>query len=258
MAQKRYIQIKMIKKQQRNNLKVILLSVLCFMGTSSCKSDDANPVLERGKTIDLAKVDFQKLNLENFFSKLAYIKENKMGANKHTNTQAQSLNIKWITLYNISEKRLLDQYKEVENYTIKKGERYGDLDLVERRAPLLGMKNPDMRSFGYWNSKEILFSSIFTSSTPTNKLVRVRLQSDNLHNAGLKEYNELFKRLRAENKNAEFKEQPQSDGISAYEWYTKDKVIQLYFAKSEDSNFFELAIAYINPDTKGYLKEFGN
>jgi len=258
MAQKKFIQIKMIKKQQRNKLKIIIFSVLCFTGISSCKSEGVNPILERGKPIDLAKVDFQKLNLDNFFAKLAYSKENIMGVDKHTNTKDAPLSIKWFTLYNITEQPLLERYKKRENHVIKKGGPYGDLFGIDRTAPLLGMRNPDLRSFGYWNIKEISFNSIYTSSTPTNKLIRVRLQSGNLHNGGLKEYNTLLADLKVKNKGATFKEQPQSTGVTNYEWWAKDKVIQLSFGKSEDSNFFELAIAYINPDTKGYLKEFGN
>lgn len=258
MVQKKFIQIKMIKKQQRNKLKIILFSVLCFMSTSSCKSEGVNPVLERGKPIDLAKVDFQKINLDNFFAKLAYSKENIMGIDKHTNEKDTPLSIKWFTLYNVVEQPLLERYKKRENRVIKKGEAYGDLFSIDRTAPLLSMRTPDLRSFGYWNTKEVSFSSIYTSSTANNKLIRVRLQSGNLHNGGLKEYNALLADLKAKNKGATFKEQPQSTGVTNYEWWAKDKVIQLNFGKSEDANFFELAIAYINLDTKGYLKEFGN
>jgi hypothetical protein len=225
---------------------------------SSCKSDEGNLVLERGKPIDLTKVNFQKLDLDKFFSKLAYVKENKMGTNKHTNIQAKPLNIKWFTLYNITEKRLLDQYKDMENYTIKNGEKYGDIDFVERRAPLLGMKDPDLKGFGYWGSKEISFSRLYASSTPANKLIRIILETDNLHNSGEKEYYVLVEVLKKQNKEAKLQEDPQSNGIPSYTWTTKDKVIQLYFSKADDLNSFTLKVAYLNPDTKGYLKEFGN
>jgi hypothetical protein len=258
MDQKKFIQIKMIKQQQRNNFKTIFLSILCFISTSSCKSEGVNPVLERGKPIDLAKVDFQKLNLDNFFAKLAYSKENIMGTDKHTNTKDEALNVKWFTLYNITDKPLLERFKRREYRVINKGEPYGDLLSIDRTAPLLSMRNPDLRSFGYWNTNEILFSSIYASSTANDKLIRIRLQTGNLHNSGLKEYNALLANLKAQNKGATFKEQPQSTGVTNYEWRAKDKVIQLNFGKSEDSNFFELAIAYLNSDTKGYLKEFGN
>ena len=245
-------------KKRQNKFKVILCSVLCLISMSSCKSDEGNLVLERGKPIDLAKVNFQKLDLDKFFSKLAYVKENKMGANKHTNTQAQPINIKWFSLYNITEKRLLDQYKDVANYTIKNGEKYGDIDFAERRAPLLGMKNPDLRGFGYWESKEILFSRLYASSTPSNKLIRIILETDNLHNSGEKEYYALLEVLKKQNKDAKIEQDPQSNGIPSYTWTTKEKVIQLYFSKADELNSFTLKIAYINPDTKGYLKEFGN
>lgn len=231
---------------------------MCLLSMSSCKSDEGNLALERGKPIDLTKVNFQKLDLDKFFSKLAYVKENKMGTNKHTNIQAKPLNIKWFTLYNITEKRLLDQYKDVENYTIKNGEKYGDIDFVERRAPLLGMKDPDLKGFGYWGSKEISFSRLYASSTPANKLIRIILETDNLHNSGEKEYYALVEVLKKQNKEAKLQEDPQSNGIPSYTWTTKDKVIQLYFSKADDLNSFTLKVAYLNPDTKGYLKEFGN
>ncbi|WP_132530928.1 hypothetical protein [Pedobacter psychrotolerans] len=245
-------------KKRQNKLKIFLCSVLCLISMSSCKSDRITPVLERGKPVDLAQVDFQKLNPDNFFAKLAYVKENKMGANKHTNSRNEVLSIEWFTLYNITDQRLLNQYKDVENYIIKKGEMYGDLDFVERKSPLIGMKDPDLRSFGYWTSKEIMFSRLYMSSTPANKLIRVILETNNLHNSGEKEYNTLLEVLKKQNKKAKIKMDPQSNGIPSYSWTTEEKVIQLYFSKADDLNSFTLKIAYINPDTKGYLKEFGN
>ena len=259
MVQKKYIQMKTRKRNQRNKLKTMLVLALLLISMSSCKSDGIiNIALERGKPIDLAQIDFQKLDLDNFLAKLAYAKESKMSTDKHVNTKNETLNIKWFTLYNITDNQLLERYKKRENYVIKKGEAYGDLFSIDRTAPLLSMRNPDLRSFGYWNSKEISFNSIYTSSTPNNKLIRVILDANNLHNLGQKEYIVLFQSLKKQFKDAEFKEDPQSNGVPSYQWTLKDKVIQLYFSKVEDLNSFTLKIAYINPDTKGYLKEFGN
>ncbi|MCX2450349.1 hypothetical protein OQX61_03605 [Pedobacter sp. PLR] len=235
-------------KRRENKLRILFCSVLCLMSMSSCKTDGTNLVLERGKPIDLAQVDFRKLDLDKFLAKLAYVKRNRMTPNKHINTGTEPLIIKPFFLYNITEERLLKRYEQNEVDTIKKGEAYGDLYFVERRAPLIGMKDPDLRSFGYWDSKTIMFNELYTSSTAANKLIKIRLQTANLHNTGLKEYNALFQLLKAHNKAATFKEQPQSTGVTNYEWLGKDKVIQLNFAKADDSNFFELIIAYLNPD----------
>ncbi|MCX2451712.1 hypothetical protein OQX61_10610 [Pedobacter sp. PLR] len=135
---------------------------------------------------------------------------------------------------------------------------YGDLNFVERRAPLFGMRDPDLRSFGYWDSKEIGFSQLYASATPANKLIRIILENQNLHNGGQKEYNALFEVLKKQNKTATLKVVPQSDGIPTYTWTTKDKVIQLYFLTIDDLNAYTLKIAYLNPDTKGYLKGLGH
>jgi hypothetical protein len=161
-------------QKRQHKFKVLLCSLLCLTSMSTCKGQGEHPVLERGKPIDLARVDFQKLNLDICFSKLAYIKENVMSPDKHTNSSNKPLIIRPYFLYNITEERLLKRYEQKEVDTIEKGEIYGDLHRIERRAPLLDMRNPDTRSFGYWGSAEILFSSIFTSSTPANKLIRVR------------------------------------------------------------------------------------
>lgn len=248
----------MIKKQSQNRIKLIFLLFLFFFSLNSCRSAVPDPILERGKAIDLSKIVFQSTDLELLFSKLPYAKEEKLGPGNKTNTKDNPLLIKWFTLYNITDQPLLARYKKRESYVIQKGATYGDLYSIDRTAPLLGLKNPDLRPFGYWGGKEVAFSRIYTSSTPQNKLIRIRLESGNLHNGGIKEYQALLQTLKSQFKGAKFKEQPQTDGVPHYEWRANDRIVELSFAKADDANFYELHIAYLNSSTKGYLKEFGN
>ncbi len=215
-------------------------------------------VLERGKAIDLSQIDFQKADLDQLFAKLAYVKNFKMGEDNLKYTKDQPLTIHPYMLYNITEPRIVERYEKRESYLIKKGQMYADTVLIERSVPIIGLKDADMRTFGYWGQKDIIFNRISTSSTKKNKLIRLRLESDALKGVTEKTYQNLFEMLKNKYKTTTVKVEPQDNRPNSYQWKTKDQVVYLMLNKDEDLNNITIMVSFINANTKGFLPEFGH
>ena len=215
--------------------------------------------LERGKPADLARVDFQKVDLDQLFVNLAYLKGFRLGEPTIKYNGDKPLVIKKFALYHISDMSVIDRYARREVDVIKKGQLYGDTVTIERSVPLEDMRDPDLRPLGYWGNKDVLFNKIFTSSTKNNKLIRLRLQSDELSTVTEKTYQELVSVLTDTYKGNAPKIHKQGNGRpDSYEWKLNDQNVQISFLKDEGMSYITLMKAFINPDTKGFLPEFGN
>ncbi|TDO20710.1 hypothetical protein CLV32_3343 [Pedobacter duraquae] len=276
------MKLTMMKIRIKNS--VLLIAMLSLISMSSCQSNNkksaeekSTPVsvpeankstggdkisltpLERGKLMDLEKIDFERADLDKLFEKLAYLKSYEMGAYNIKYNGDKPLVIKRFALYNISDMRMIDRYAKRNVDVINKGQMYGDTSTIDRTVPVLGLKDADLRAFGYWGKENIIFNKVFTSSTKKQKLIRLRLQSDELSGVTEKTYHELVELINAKYKNTSAKASPQGDGrADSYEWRMKDKVVQLSFNKDGAMSYITLVHAFINPDTKGYLPEFGN
>jgi len=249
---------------KNNYLTALIMLVLIFV-TGSCKSspdsakaDTSKVVLERGKPIDLDKINFQQADLDKLFAKLAYVKSFKLGEDHIKYTKDQPLVIHPYILYNITEPRIVNRYAKKEAYTISKGQLYADTVMIDRSVPLIGMKDADLRALGYWGAKDILFNQIFTSSTKNNKLIRLRLESNGLQGVTVATYKNLLAFLKAKYKHTPVKVHPQGDRESSYEWRTKERVIYISFNKDEELAYITMMVSFINADTKGLLPEFGH
>ncbi len=251
-------------KRLSRNCSSLLIVLLSLMANSSCNSSakqmdhSLTTVLERGKAIDLYQIDFQKADLDQLFAKLAYVKNFKMGEDNIKYTKDQPLTIHPYILYNISEPRIVERYEKRESYLIKKGEMYADTVFIERSVPIIGLKDADMRTFGHWGQKDIIFNRIATSSTKKNKLIRFRLESDALKGVTEKTYRTLFELLKNKYKTTTVKVEPQENKPNSYQWKTKDQVVYLMLNKDEDLNNITIMVSFINADTKGFLPEFGH
>ena len=251
-------------KRLSRNCSSLLIVLLSLMANSSCNSSakqmdySLTTVLERGKAVDLSQIDFQKANLDQLFAKLAYVKSFKMGEDNIKYTKDQPLTIHPYILYNITESRIVERYEKRESYLIKKGQTYADTVLIERSVPLIGLKDADMRSFGYWGQKDLVFNRISTSSTKNNKLIRLRLESDDLNGVTEKTYQTLFELLKNRYKTTKVKVEPQDNKPNSYQWKTKDQVVYLMLNKNRDLNNITIMFSFINADTKGFLPEFGH
>lgn len=228
--------------------------------TASAASDKISIApLERGKPVDLEKIDFEHANLDKLFEKLAYVKGYKMGEYNIKYTGDKPLVIKRFALYNISDMRIIDRYAKREVDVINKGQMYGDTSTIDRTVPLLGLKDADLRAVGYWGKPDIIFNRIFTSSTKNHNLIRLRLESDELAGVTEQTYQELIKLLNAKYKGTVAKVDPQGDGRpDSYEWKMNDKVVQINFNRDGNLSHITLINSFINAGTKGYLPEFGN
>ncbi len=248
----------------RRNIYTGLLSLAALLTTGSCKSDTGHnadtaiTALQRGKPVDVDKINFEKANLDKLFARLAYMKNFKLGEATMKYTKDKPLVISRYLLYNITEPRIVNRYTKRETETITKGQLYADTVMIDRSVPLIGLKDADMRPLLYWGDKDMVFNQVFTSSTKKNKLIRLRLESNELKGVTEQTYNKLFDFLKAKYKNGTLKVEPQDDRPNSYQWRTADRVIYISFNKHGELAYITVMMAFINADTKSFLPEFGH
>jgi len=242
-------------------ISLVLISAVLFTAFKDNILQVTDPslmVLERGKPVNLEQIDFPKADLDKLFARLAYMKNYKLGEANKKYTKDNPLVIRPFVLYNITEPRTVNRYINRETYTINKGEMYGDTVLIDRSVPLRGLKNADLRALGYWGDKGILFNQLYTSSTKRNKLIRLRLESNEIAGINEQTYNRLLAYLKAKYKSSPMKPEPQNNRPSSYEWRTKDRVIYISYNQDGALSYITVIISFLNAETKGFLPEFGH
>lgn len=247
--------------------KIIIFTSILLIGatTLSCQKKST---LEYGSPTDLEKIDWEKQNLDNLFSKIVYSKKITYKKSDSVYTGKNPLKIQWYFNYNVVSSLPANQIDGNHFKIIQSGENF--LKPYQIYRTYVGVSNEALEkkgAFGYYMDKKITFNKVETISSGKEDLALIRFNTEieNDSKKALEEYNILKDIL-----SKKFKDMKMSvnslNEYPIYEWKSDQKKVKITLSKGELSSLNKddqsskeiytifLEIIFYNDKTKEYLR----
>lgn len=247
--------------------KLILLATTLIIGftTISCQKKE---ILEYGKPIDLEKIDWEKQNLDNLFSKIVYSKKITFKKADSIYKGSKPLRIQWYYKYNTDTTLYANKIREDYFELIQPNKNF--LKPYEISRTYVGVSNDELEStgaFGYYSEKSITFDKIETISSGKDNLALIRFNTDIENNPkkALEQYNLLKNVLSKKLKGFKFSTNSLNE-YPIYEWKSDKQKFKISLLKGTETSLLKnkqnpkevytvfLEIIFYNDKTKEHLR----
>ena len=246
----------------------ILIATSIFMMLSTLSCQKSNPILEHGKLVDLAKIDWEKQNLDETFSKIVYAKDINYKKSDSIYNGAEPLKVQWYFTYNADTAFVANRIDDDHFKIIQTNEKLLKADEIYRTY--IGVSNEKLEkkgAFGYYEDKNITFNALETISSGKEDLALIRFNTDIEDDSkkALKQYNTLKDVLSKKCKDMKMSVNSLNE-YPIYEWQSDTQKYKIEISKATATDLIEknkkvseiytifLEIIYYNDKTKEHLR----